>query len=219
MKFSARTLQILRNFSVINPSIVFNAGVELKTISPSSTMMAQAIIDTPIDKTFAVYDLSQFLGAVSMFPDPDIEISETSVRITSGTERLSYTCSEPSLIQSAPNKQVVLQSNDVEFDLPDAVLTRTMKALSLIGCPEFAITGDGSTIYLEALDSRKSSSSTYRVEVGSTSKSFQFIFKSENIRMLPGDYHVIVSSKGLSHFKGADVQYWVAVEHHSKYNG
>lgn len=219
MKFSARTIQIMRNFSTINPSLIFNAGVDLKTISTSKSIMARATIDSVIDKTFAIYDLSQFLGAISMFSEPELQISDTAVRITSGSERMSYTCSEPSLIMAAPSKDIVLPTKDVSFDLKDAVLTRTIKALSVIGCPEISVTGDGKTIYLEALDSKKIGASSYRVEVGDTDKDFQLIFKAENIKLLPGDYRVTISAKGLAHFKGEDVEYWVAVEHHSKYNG
>lgn len=219
MKFSARTIQVLRNFATINPSLIFNAGVNLRTMSVSKTVVAQAQIDSVIDRTFAIYDLSQFLGAVSMFEDPELQLSDTAIRITSGSERMSFTCSEPSLILGPPDKEIVLPSMEVSFDLRDAVLARTMKALSIIDSPEIAVTGDGRTIYLEALDSRKPGNSSYKVEVGDTTGDFQMIFKAENIKMLPGDYRCTISKKGLSHFKGTDVEYWVAVEHHSKYNG
>lgn len=219
MKFSPRTIQVLRNFATINPSIIFNAGVELKTMSVSKTVVAKATIDTVIDKTFAIYDLSQFLAAISMFDDPELALADTSVRITSGTERMSYTFSEPSLILGPPEKQIVLPSTEIAFDLREAVLVRTMKALSVIGCPEIAVTGDGKKIHLEALDSRKPGNSSYKVEIGDTSSDFQMIFKSDNILMLPSDYRVSISAKGLAHFQGTDVEYFVAVEHHSKFNG
>jgi ribosomal protein L13 len=94
-----------------------------------------------------------------------------------------------------------------------------MKALSVIGCPEIAVTGDGKKIHLEALDSRKPGNSSYKVEIGETTNDFQMIFKSDNILMLPSDYRVSISAKGLAHFQGTDVEYFVAVEHHSKFNG
>ena len=40
MKFSERTLTVLKNFATINPSIVFNPGKTLRTISPTKTVMA-----------------------------------------------------------------------------------------------------------------------------------------------------------------------------------
>lgn len=219
MKFSARTAQVLRNFSTINQSIIFKPGNQIKTISLSKTIMAKARIDSDIEKTFAIYDLPQFLSAVSLFEDPELELGDRSVNIGSGRERIRYTFSEPSLILAPPEKEIQLPTPEVEFTLRNDVLTRVQKALGIIGAPEIAVTGDGEKIYVEALNTKNSSESTYKVEVGETDKTFRLIFLAENIKLLPGDYEVAISSKGLSHFKGEDIEYWVAVEQHSTYEG
>lgn len=219
MKFNARTIQILRNFSTINESLIFKAGMQLKTISQTKTIMARAKIDTEIEKTFAIFDLPQFLSAVSMFEDPELDAEGSVLTISRGTEKLNYTLSEPSLILAAPEKELVLDNPEVEFTLKNEILTRTLKALGIIGAPEFAITGDGSKVYVEAINTKNSSGSNYRVEVGETDKQFRFIFVAENMKLLPGDYQVAISAKGLSHFKGEDVEYWIALESHSSYDG
>lgn len=219
MKFSQRTIQVLRNFSSINPSLIFKPGTAIATISPSKTVMARATVDTEFPSSFAIYDLAQFLGAVSMFEDPELNPTKDAMEIVRGTEKLRYKFSEPSLIYAAPEKEVRLPTHDVEFELKNEILTRTQKALSVIGAPEIAVTGDGQSIYLEALNTKNSGDSAYRVNVGTTDKNFRFIFLAENMKLLPGDYNVAISSKGLSHFKGEDVEYWVAVEQHSTYEG
>jgi hypothetical protein len=41
------------------------------------------------------------------------------------------------------------------------------------------------------------------------------VFKAENLKLIPQDYTVKITSKGLSHFKGnqvIDVDYWIALE-------
>jgi hypothetical protein len=50
--------------------------------------------------------------------------------------------------------------------------------------------------------------------VGETDKEFAFNFKVENIKIIPGAYDVVVSSKLLSQFKhtGFDVTYYIAME-------
>jgi hypothetical protein len=47
------------------------------------------------------------------------------------------------------------------------------------------------------------------------------IFNTENLKMIPGTYDVAISSKGISHFKHAtdSVEYWIATEAGSKYEG
>lgn len=219
MKFSARTIQILRNFSTINESLIFKPGNQLKTISQSKTILARATIDTEIDSSFGIYDLGQFLSAISLFEDPDLIKGNHAMTIAKGSEKINYIYSEMSLMLSPPEKEIQLPSIDVEFELKNDVLVRVQKALGIIGAPEIAITGDGDKVYIEALNTKDQSKSNYRVEVGDTDKTFRFIFLAENIKLLPGDYKVAISSKGLSHFKGQDVEYWVAVEQHSTYEG
>lgn len=219
MKFSARTIQILRNFATIHQAIIFKPGNQLKTISETKSVMSRATIDTEIERTFAIYDLGKFLSAVSMFDDPDLLLGDTSITITNGREKLSYTYAEISLIKAPPEKEITFPSVDVEFDLKNDDLNRVIKALSIIGAPEIAFTGDGTSIYMEALNTKNPAESTYRTEVGSTNKQFRLIFKAENIKLLPGDYHVKVSGKGLSHFKAEDVEYWIAVEANSTFEG
>lgn len=219
MNLSSRTLQILKNFATINQSIVFKPGSQIKTMSTSKTILAKADVDCTFDKHFAIYDLSRFLSAVSLFDNPELQTKEKYVEITSGGEKLNYVYSDTSLIASPPDKDIKLPSEDVQFVLTSDVLMKTQKALGVIGAPEVAFVGDGSAVYMEALNSRDTSSSNYRVRLGDTEKTFKFIILPENLKLLPGDYSVTLSAKGFSHFKGTDVNYWVALEASSSYTG
>lgn len=219
MKLSARTTSVLKNFATINNSIVFNPGNELATISQSKTIMAKAKVDTEFTDKFGVYDLPQFLGAISLFDNPELTATDRVMQIRSGNQGLDYVFSDPSLIQSPPSKEIKLPQPEVEFELKGDVLTQTLKALSVIGSPEIAVIGDGEKVYLSAINSKNSGDSTYRVEVGETDKTFKMIFMAENIKLLPGDYQVAISSKGLARFGGDDIEYFVAVESNSSYEG
>jgi hypothetical protein len=58
------------------------------------------------------------------------------------------------------------------------------------------------------------------VKVGTTDKNFRIVFKIENItKILDGEYNVSISSKGISYFKGDNIEYWIAVETTSTYGG
>ena len=49
---------------------------------------------------------------------------------------------------------------------------------------------------------------------------YTFNFKIENLKVLEGNYEVLVSSKGISQFKNKDIdlEYYIALEPDSKYN-
>lgn len=219
MKFDTRTIQVLKNFSSINPSMVFKEGNTLATINPSKSVMARAKAAVEFPGTFAIYDLSRFLSTVSLFSDPEFKIQEKYMEIRQGSKKLNYTFTEPSLVVAPPEKDIKLPDPEVKFRVTADDLQEVMKALSTLGLPEIAVVGDGNTICLQAIDSKNPSGDVYSVEVGPTNAIFKMIIRAENMKLLPGDYDVEISSKALSYFKGVDVEYWIAVEQNSSFEG
>lgn len=217
MKIDEQLTEILNNFSQINPSIVFKPGNVVSTLKPSKSVMARATINSQFEKTFAVYSLSQFLQVLSLFENPEIDVLDNHMRIKQGTEFARYTFCEPSLIATPPDTEVVLKSIDIEFDIGNDAFLRIRKFAATMGSPEIAVTGDGESIFIEALNTQNSSDNTYRYRVGETTSKFRMIFLFENLNMLPRDYHVQIWAKGLAYFKAKDVEYWVAVEDNSTF--
>lgn len=212
MKLEQKTIQVLKNFSTINPSLQFKAGSTLNTVSPTKTIMAKARITEQIPNTFAIYDLSKFLGVLSLFESPELNIGERSMEIVGGQQKVSYTFADPKLIVTPNDKEVVMPECEIEFRLTSDDLSKVLKAMGVLQLPEIAITGDGQSMYIEAIDSRNPTSDTYKVRLADTELTFKMIFKSENIKIMSGEYDVRISSRGIAHFKGAEVEYWVATE-------
>lgn len=219
MNLDPRTLQILKSFANINPSIHFKDGKTLKTISPTKTVMAKATLDDGFEQPFAIYDLSRFLGVLSLFESPDLTITDKHVEIRGKNgDSIDYVIADPSNIVTPPEKKIELPSVDATFALKQDDFARVIKALSVLGLPEIAVVGDGEKVFLQAADSKNPTGDVYRTPVGETNKTFRAIFKSENLKILPGDYEVSISKAGLSHFAGAGIEYWIACEGTSKFD-
>ena len=226
MQFSKRTIQILRNFSSIHQAMMFKPGNEIKVVSESHSILAKAKIDTQIDGTFAIYDMGKFLSALSMFETPELTEKGSYVEIRQGNEKIDYICAEPSLIKRPPEKEIALPSVDVEVKLVSETIDRMIKGMAITGANVIAFTGDGENIYLEAktLSMTKNQAGSngtpsYRALIGKTDKTFSFIFNADNIKLLPGEYNVYITRQGLAHFEGSDVEYWIAVESKSTFEG
>jgi len=219
MKFDDVTLQILKNYSGINHGIMFQAGNTLSTISANKTILAKATIEHNIASSFAIYDLSRFLSTLSLFENADVEIGDKNLTLKEGRRRINYTFADPNTIIVPPQKDIKFPAPEISFKLEAEVLNDFMKALNVLSLPEMAIVGDGENITLDAIDSKNPSADRYSVAVGKseTSDKFQMIIKAEHLKVLPGDYEVEISSKGLSHFKGPLVEYYIAVEASSSY--
>jgi len=212
MKFSAKTQKVIRNFGSINNGIQFKQGNVLKTMSESRNVMAKATLDTEVEATFCIHDLSQFLQAISMFADPELTPTDYYLNIKSGPATFSVQYADPSMILIPPEKDIALPSRDVEFTLKSEVLAQLMVGLSIAGTSHISVVGDGENIYLKTVNIKDSTATGYSVVVGETTSEFSMIFMAENIRLLPGDYDVAISSKGFGHFSGEDIEYWITIE-------
>lgn len=217
MKLSNRTVSVLKNFASINPSLQLNEGNVLRTISPNKTILAKATLQDNIDRTFAIYDLSRFLGVVSLFNEPVFELKEQMAVITSQGRKVSYTYADPSTIVVPPSKEIKLGSVDVSFSLTSDQYSEIMKALGVMSFSDLAVVGEEGKIYLRATDTKNPSSDKYDIEVGETDSAFTAVFRTENLKMLLANYEVSISSAGISHFKSDDIEYWVSIEANSKF--
>ena len=217
MKISTNTLNVLKNFAKINPSIVVNQGNVLKTISPSKTIMAKATVETTFDKKFAIYNLDRFISTVSLFNDPELKFGDRSVEIYDGIKKSQYTYADESTITQAPDRQITLPSVDVSFRLAYENLKDVEKAAGVLGLPEIVVFGDGTNVFLQAADTKNPSGDVYSINIGETDKTFRAIFKFENINILPQDYDVTISAKGISNFSAENTEYWIAVEQSSTF--
>ena len=225
MKLSKHTLNMLKNFSDINMSIEIKKGNVLRTVSVQKNILAQAELEDEFPKDFAIYELNRFLGAVSLFDDPELEFNAKSVNIGTTKHSADYVYCDPSMIVTPPENNITFPDPEVKFTLTQDSLSQVMRASNVLGTPEIAIEGGphpNDSIRIKALDVNNDSTDTFQVVLDEKSgHTFRFVFKTENMKMIPGNYDVEISSKGISHFslQGTELQYWIATESTSNFGG
>ncbi len=216
MKLSDKTLSFLKNFSTINQSLLFKQGSKLRTISVMKNILAEATIDEELPKDFGIYDLSQFLNInTTLFQSPELDFeNEGYVMIREGRQRQRFFFADPSVIVTPPEKNLELPSEDVSFELKTEQLDRLLKAAAISQLPDLCVVGENGAVKLLVRDKKNDTANDYSVAVGETDKTFSFNFKVENIKILPGTYNVVVSSKLLSKFTSTnhDLTYYIALE-------
>ena len=218
MKISDNTFDVLKNFSTINQSLAFKAGNVVRTVSPQKNILAQATVTESFPVDFAIYELNQFLGLSTLFEDPDFEFDASQVTIKEGSAKANYTYADPSMITTPPEKNIELPSQEVQFNMTKEAFKQVLNGAHSLGLPEVVVRGKDGTMSLVATDSKNPNSNEFSAEVGTTNNTFQFVFKTENLKFLQDDYAVTISAKGIAHFSGSTVQYWVATESTSEYN-
>ena len=216
MKLSDKTINLLKNFSSINQSILIKEGDSIRTISVMKNILAEAKVPEEFPKDFGIYDLNQFLNAISsLHVNPELDFSNNEyLLIREGKKRNRFFFADPNVIVSPPEKSISLPSEDVCFELDTQVLGTLMKAAAIYQVPDLSVVGEAGVVKLVVHDKKNDTSNTHEEVVGETNEEFCFNFKVENIKILPGTYEVVVSKKLLSRFesKNHELTYYIALE-------
>ena len=221
MTLCDNTLMVLKNFAGINNSILVKKGSKLRTMSVAKNILAEADINEDFPREFGIYDLNQFLNGLSLHQDPNLDFSEdTYLTIREGKRRVKYFFADPQVIVTPPEKEIDLPTKDVCFQIESVTLDKLLKAAAVYQLPDLSAVGKDGVIKLVVRDKKNDTSNEFAIVVGETDKNFVFNFKVENIKIIPGAYDVVISSKLLSKFTNINMSlvYYIALEPDSVFN-
>ncbi len=224
MKLSNDTLNVLKNFASINPNLVFKPGQKLKTISEAKTILSSADIVEDFPVEFGVYDLNEFLSVYNLIEDPELEFEDKSVLIKNSSvnnQKVRYFYSSPEIL-TTPQKDIQMPEPEVGVNLSDDVLNQIRKAAAVLGHTELSIQGEGGVVTASVFDSKDATSNSFTMELdkdNACKNEFNFVVSIPNLKLLPGDYFVSISSKLISNWTNSNypVEYFVALEKSSTY--
>jgi len=221
---SQETLSILKNFSQLNSNLLVRPGNVINTVTGAKNVMAQATVQEDFPVEFGIWDLNKFLGTLSLFDSPTCVFGEKSVKISGeGGRAVTYYYSEPSLLTTI-NKQVQMPETVINLSLTQSVFADLQRAASVLQLPDLSFTSmDGDSILAVVRDKKDPTSNDYSVAVGDVlgdTPNFEFNFKIDNLKLLPGDYDVEICESVVSSFTNTniDVKYWIALETDSTFN-
>jgi len=220
MKLTNETINVLKNFSTINQNLVIKEGSSISTMSAMKNIIAKATVEEKFEKEFAIYDLNEFLSALSLFTNPNLDFNDDYVVMTedgSSGKKLKYWYSDPSVVTS-PTKEVTMPSSEIQFNLSSDTLSEVTKAAAVIGVPDMVLES-GELRVTDKKNDTANSYSTQVVQSNDEAEKYKFWFKVENLKLLQGSYDVQVSAKKISYFKNSnfDIEYFIALEPESSY--
>ena len=167
MKLSDKTLSLLKNFSGINQSILFKEGDKLRTISVMKNILAEATITETFPKDFGIYDLNQFLNGLNLHQTPELDFeNDKYVMIREGKSRSKYFFADPSVIVTPPDKEILLPSEDVCFELNTQQLDKLLKAAAIYQLPDLSAVGEAGVVKLVVRDKKNDTSNDFSIVVG-----------------------------------------------------
>lgn len=218
MRLSRKTIDVIKTFATINNNLLIEPGSRLRTITVPKNIIGVAEVDEVFEREFGIYNTNEFLGALSLFKEPDVEFGEKAVVIRDGTNQsisLKYVAASKDILVY-PEKEVKAPTFDVEFDISQEQLQSLIKGANIIGAPDIQVIGSEAGLSLKVCDRKNPSSNDFQVQVSDQSQVSDFVynFKVENLRLYMGDHKVKISAKGISLWENtADkVKVYVALE-------
>ena len=214
MKLSENTIAILKNFSFINSNMVLNPGHTQATVSPASTIMAEADLDEEIPVKFGIFELQTFISNLSMF-DREIEFSEGFVEMKSGKFALKYYGCEPSILKQK-TKDIPLENPDATFTIQWDDLDRMLKiaAMNSLDNITFFSNEDGVFMKIHDKNVKDSHSGIVKIHDEAPAVPFECAFATANLKLLPINYKVEVKAGAFAKFTSEDtkIRYYIAIQ-------
>ena len=144
IQLSKSTIDLLRNFSTINKSIIIEEGSYVQTMSVNKNIIGMGKIKEFIPCNMAIYDLPLFLGALSLFKKPWLNFPDDKKVIIFDEETKGKTVfyySDPEIIVTPPEFNKDLPDVELMFDLPQSDITQLMQAAKVYGVEDLCIQG------------------------------------------------------------------------------
>lgn len=216
MKFE--TMEIVKNFGSINANLIFRKGDVLRTISEQSNVLARAVLDDTIPRDFGIYDVHQFISAYSLVENGNVDFHDNSLTFTNGSSSINYFYSNIEMLKEPPENDPKMPEADVKFILTQEILNQLRRASAALGHKSVVIEENDGSVSLSIVDPKNATSNIYSVDVQGefveTDLPGRLSINIENLKLLPGDYEVEVSSKKVSKFQHTEKEltYWVSLE-------
>ncbi len=219
MKLSTNTIQVLKNFATIQPSILLKEGHILSTIAANSNILASAEVSDTFPAEVGIYDLNELLNVLSLFEDPDLQFNEKFVTITDGSQSCNYFYMNPELIKAPTKNKLDMNNEAFDINVTTDQIQQVLKAASILSLEDIVIFNIGSEVFISITEDQNDSANNFKISVGNYDggAKFKMKLKAEVLRLLPYDYVVTVGSIGdrfLARFtsQANKVNYWIALE-------
>jgi len=228
LQLSKTTIATFSNFAGISNSMIIPEGNRVRVINEAKTCIAYADIEESFPKEFAIYDIAQFLSALDLVTDGEIEFEDSFLTIKNESNRASlrYNYSDAEFIKPAPPVMVFPYEGAVEFALTQVIIETIKNATDRLKLNTISFVSESGSeeIYAATINEKDAdSSNSFKILVGKSptiiDNEFSFNLSPSLIKsLIKGDYDVTVSPKGISEFKGMGIQYYIALSGKSTFN-
>lgn len=222
MKLNTVLIQVLKNFSSINTNLVVKAGSRIRTKSIAGQLLGEVNFDdVTFPKDFAIYDLNEFIGVLSMFTEPELNFEDGYLTISQGKQSVKYRYGDEATFKvRPPENELKRPPCEINFEIEQSELASLIRAAAIMKLPEIAIVSDGTSVKAKVYDSHNPLSNDFSIDIDvDADVPYTMIINIDNLKLIPGSYTVDITSKKVAFFtnKNVNLQYVVMMQSDSTY--
>jgi hypothetical protein len=198
--------------------IYFRKGKVISTISLGKTIFAKYECEEEFKSDFGIYKLDKLLSMLTFFTDPELIIDTKNLILKSDNQEAKIAYADPSVLVYPTKDKIDLPTIDAEFTITEENINSITKAFSIMELPFVAFECDGAYLNMKAYDYKNPNGDAFTIQLcETTGPSFVAIFNINNLKIIPADYNVQISAKGIAEFSNDKMRYWIAVEKDSEF--
>lgn len=214
MKLSVDTIQLLKNFASINANMLIRKGNTLSTISAAKSIFAKAQIAETFPHEFAIYDLNSLLQLLTFAEDQEVNLGEKSLEIVNDVGTFEYFYCDTSLIKNKPPEKDIEVDAFFSFSLTSKDIQSITKTAGVLSAPTISLTSKNGRVMMRIGDKKNDSANSFNKAIGDSEVDFECNIATENFKLMPDAYDVVLSKKLFCQFKSHSKQlsYLIAME-------
>jgi hypothetical protein len=224
-KLNEKTLAVLKNFAQINSQLCIES-TKIEVVNSTYSVIGSYTFDEPlpITKEIGIYDINDLLAILSVYKQPTITENTKNIVISGDSSKTTIWTHVKDMMPKVLIQQKYTPTDikerldqmgcELEFVLPAEKFNVLMKLSSLLKAEwMFFETAEGKIRITvgNALESSDNISEVLiDVDIKSNSLTGAMKCSMAELRLMPSDYSVKISSKGMTHWTNAiGVEYFI----------
>jgi hypothetical protein len=224
VQLSKADIDTLNNMYLINQTLKINASkTEIRSVNESKTCACITNLENAFPKDFCIYDLREFLGALSIIKDPILNFDNDKyviIKSQDGKSKLRYLGADEDLIDSKFEKDVKLPEGPgtkLEVISVTSEQLKSVKGAAAAMKLEYIgfRTDDDGVVFLSAYNKNNGSgddTNGFSIEVGTSTESFELRYKTESLAVVNGDSTFSMSNKKISKVETEKEVFWISLD-------
>ena len=213
------TLDILKNFSHINQSILLEADKPyIHTKAAAGHIYAYAPVEDTFPVDVPIYNLNSFLSTISLFENPEFVFEDgyVDIREENGRQSCQYRYSPKELIDH-PSRVLTLDAEDIDFSfrVRRTDMQLLFKAAQAMQIKDVGIEFDGDKLFVKLYSVTNSGANNYFLEVDEYKGrpvGGKCVFSLDGLKLMDSGYTWSYAvDKGIVNLQGEDVSYYIAM--------